>query len=177
MTADIAVSSRMRTNTAAIDFVEQDDSIEDMYLTFDLGNEEYGVGIAGVTEIVGMQRIMPIPDMPEHVRGVINLRGKVIPVMDVRLRFGMPFRPYDERTVIIVLEVDEAPAGLIVDSVREVLEIPPADIDRPARFARGASRPVIAGLGRVEDRIAVILDPAILVSDAEVALPGDGVDG
>ena len=167
--------ARLRTDQSA-DYVEQDDSIEDMYLTFDLGNEEYGVGIADVTEIVGMQKIMPITDMPDHVRGVINLRGKVIPVMDVRLRFGMPARAYDDRTVIIVLEVDEAPAGLIVDSVREVLEIPTGNIDRPARFARGGARPVIAGLGRIEDRVAVLLDPGVLVSDADVDIPQEAIE-
>lgn len=150
--------------------ITDDGTIADMYLTFDLADEEYGVGIAGVTEIVGIQRIMPIPDMPRYVRGVINLRGKIIPLMDVRLRFGMEERLYDERTVIIVMEVDEAPVGLIVDGVREVLEIPAGQIDRHGQFARGASRPVISGIGRIGERVAVLLDPPVLVSDADLAL-------
>ena len=95
------------------------------YLTFALAEEEYGVGIAAVTEIVGMQRIMSVPDVPHYIKGVINLRGKVIPLMDVRLRFGMPERAYDERTVVIVMDVGDAPIGLIVDGVSEVLEILP----------------------------------------------------
>ncbi|WP_126976382.1 chemotaxis protein CheW [Frigidibacter oleivorans] len=147
------------------------ETISDMYLTFVLSDEEYGVGIALVTEIVGMQRIMPIPDMPRYVRGVINLRGKVIPLMDVRLRFGMPERAYDDRTVIIVMELDDAPVGLIVDGVREVLEIPPSQIDRAGQFGRVTQRPVIAGVGRVGERVAVLLDPAVLVSDAEIGIP------
>ena len=146
------------------------DSLADMFLSFDLGEEEYAVSIAGVIEIVGIQRIMPVPDMPAYVKGVINLRGKVIPLMDVRLRFGMPERAYDDRTVIIVMEVNDAPVGLIVDGVREVLEIPPAQIDRQAHFARSGGKSVIAGIGRVEDRVAVLLDPAVLVSDGDLAI-------
>lgn len=156
-----------QTSLAGVPGAEAD-SIEDMYLTFDLGDEEYGVGIVGVTEIVGMQRIMPVPDMPRHIRGVINLRGKVIPLMDMRLRFGMPERAYDDRTVIIVMEVEQAPIGLIVDGVREVLEIAPDHIDRHGQFARAGGRSVIAGVGRIEDRVAVLLDPPVLVSDSDL---------
>lgn len=145
------------------------DTIAHMYLTFDLGEEEYGVSIAGVTEIVGMQRIMPIPDMPPYLRGVINLRGKVIPLMDVRLRFDMPERAYDERTVIIVMEVDDAPVGLIVDGVREVREIPDSQIDRRGQIGRNGGRTVIAGIAQVADRVAVLLDPSVLVSEDDLA--------
>lgn len=149
------------------------DNIDEMYLTFALANEEYGVGIAGVTEIVGMQRIMSVPDVPHFIKGVINLRGKVIPLMDVRLRFGMPERAYDERTVVIVMDVADAPIGLIVDGVSEVLEIPPAQVDRHTQFGRSASRPVISGIGRIGDRVAVLLDTSVLVSDIDISVPTD----
>lgn len=149
------------------------DNIDEMYLTFALGSEEYGVNIVGVTEIVGMQRIMSVPDVPNYIKGVINLRGKVIPLMDVRLRFGMPERAYDERTVVIVMDVGEAPIGLIVDGVSEVLEIPPSQVDRHTQFGRAASRPVIAGIGRIGDRVAVLLDTAVLVSESDVSLPAE----
>ncbi|NEX45296.1 purine-binding chemotaxis protein CheW [Rhodobacter sp. ETT8] len=149
---------------------EDENTIADMYLTFDLGEEEYGVSIAGVTEIVGMQRIMPIPDMPRYLRGVINLRGKVIPLMDVRLRFEMPERDYDDRTVIIVMEVEDAPVGLIVDGVREVREIPPAQIDRRGQISRSGARSTIAGIAQVGERVAVLLDPSVLVSDGDIAI-------
>jgi purine-binding chemotaxis protein CheW len=149
------------------------DNIDEMYLTFALANEEYGVGIAGVTEIVGMQRIMSVPDVPHYIKGVINLRGKVIPLMDVRLRFGMPERAYDERTVVIVMDVADAPIGLIVDGVSEVLEIPPAQVDRHTQFGRSASRPVISGIGRIGDRVAVLLDTSVLVSDTDIAVAHD----
>jgi purine-binding chemotaxis protein CheW len=149
------------------------DNIDEMYLTFALGTEEYGVNIVGVTEIVGMQRIMPVPDVPNYIKGVINLRGKVIPLMDVRLRFGMPERAYDERTVVIVMDVGEAPIGLIVDGVSEVLEIPPSQVDRHTQFGRSTARSVIAGIGRIGDRVAVLLDTAVLVSDSDVTLPAE----
>lgn len=149
------------------------DNIDEMYLTFALGSEEYGVAIAGVTEIVGMQRIMSVPDVPAYIKGVINLRGKVIPLMDVRLRFGMAERAYDERTVTIVMDVGDAPIGLIVDGVSEVLEIPPSQVDRHTQFGRSTSRSVIAGIGRIGDRIAVLLDTSVLVADGDVSLPAD----
>jgi len=146
------------------------DTIRDMYLTFDIGSEEYGVSIAGVTEIVGIQRIMPIPDMPAYLKGVINLRGKVIPLMDVRLRFALPERAYDDRTVIIVMEVDDAPVGLIVDGVREVREIGPDRIDSHTHFGRGGASQVIAGIGRLDQGVAVLLNPSVLVSDHDLVL-------
>jgi len=152
---------------------EDADTIADIYLTFDLGDEEYGVSIAGVTEIVGMQRIMPIPDMPRYLRGVINLRGKVIPLMDVRIRFDMPHRDYDDRTVIIVMEVDDAPVGLIVDGVREVREIPAGQIDQRGQVGRNRTKSVIAGIGQVGDRVAVLLDPSVLVTASDIALARD----
>ena len=150
------------------------DNVDDMYLTFALGSEEYGVGIGRVTEIVGMQRIMGVPDVPAWIKGVINLRGKVIPLLDVRLRFGMPERAYDERTVIIVLDVAEAPVGLIVDGVSEVLDILPAQIDRPGQFGRGSKSPVM-GLARVGERVTILLDAEVLVGDDDLAIPADMV--
>lgn len=146
------------------------DSLANMFLTFDIGSEEYGVAISDVIEIVGMQRIMPIPDLPHYLKGVINLRGKVIPLMDIRLRFNMAAREYDHRTVIIVMEVEDALIGLIVDGVREVREIPDNRIDRRAQLGKSSSRQVIAGLGRLEDSVIVLLNPAVLVADDDIRL-------
>ena len=153
-------------------------AISDMYLIFLVGEEEYGVGIDYVTEIVGLQKIMSVPDVPSFIKGVINLRGNVIPVMDVRLRFGLPARDYDTRTVIIVLEVGEAPIGLVVDAVRDVREIAPDCID-PAPKTRRATGglPVTRGIGRPHARrdddtqtepVTVILDVENMMrSDAD----------
>ena len=149
----------------------EENNIDDMYLTFAVAGEEYGVGIGFVTEIVGMQKVMEVPDVPHFIRGVINLRGKVIPVMDVRRRFGMPETTYTERTVIIVLDINAVPIGLVVDAVSEVLEIAESQIDSPPKF--GANRDgtgVIRGLGKQGDRVAILLDIDRLVSAQPVDL-------
>lgn len=151
--------------------VDAEDSIETMYLTFAIGEEYYGVPIGMVTEIVGLQKIMCVPDVPHYIKGVINLRGKVIPLMDVRLRFGMEERPYDDRTVVIVLLVGGAPTGLIVDGVREVLDIPDSQVDRAGGMNGADGRSVVSGLGRIDERVAILLDVGALVSGTEVALP------
>lgn len=99
------------------------------YLTFSLGDEECGINIRNITEIIGLQKITEMPDAPPYVRGVINLRGKVIPILDMRLRFGVDEREYDDRTCIIVVMVDNISVGLIVDTVAEVLDIEHGNID------------------------------------------------
>lgn len=143
-----------------------ENNIADMYLTFAVAGEEYGVGIGFVTEIVGMQKVMEVPDVPHFIKGVINLRGKVIPVMDVRRRFGMEEKEYTERTVIIVLDIANVPIGLVVDAVSEVLEIPEGNIDQPPRFgADHDGKGMIRGLGKQGDRVAIILDIDRLVSE------------
>lgn len=150
---------------------EPSDSIETMYLTFPVGDELYGVSIGLVTEIVGLQKIMQVPDVPDYIKGVINLRGKVIPLMDVRLRFGMVEREYDDRTVVIVLQINDAPVGLVVDGVNEVLDIPDSQIDRANSFSGNENRSLVLGLGRLEDRVAILLDVNLLLEAGEVCLP------
>lgn len=129
----------------------------DKYLTFHLGQEDFGIPIHHVTEIIGIQAITQVPDMPYHLRGVINLRGKVIPVMDVRLRFQMAERAYDERTCIIVVEVSARQVGLIVDMVNEVLDIPEGQI-QPAPKSGQMDNGFIQGIGKVGDRVKILLD-------------------
>lgn len=168
---EVAVEQNEADIEAAKIRADDQDIIDQMYLTFAVGKEDYGVPISVVTEIVGMQRIMGIPDVPSFIKGVINLRGKVIPVMDVRLRFGMEERVYDERTVVIVLEVGNELIGLIVDRVSEVLEIQDDHIDRTSSINSGEKRSAVSGLGRVDERVAILLDVETLVSDAEVSIP------
>jgi purine-binding chemotaxis protein CheW len=148
-----------------------EDSIEDMYLTFGVSGEEYGIGISYVTEVVGIQRIMEVPDVPHFIKGVINLRGKVIPVMDVRLRFGIEAVDYNERTVIIVLDINNVLVGLVVDYVSEVLEIPAANIDKPAQLAGTHNETsVVLGYGKREEQVVILLDIEKLVSDQTLDL-------
>lgn len=165
MTKDQAVPAEAET------LLHDDDNIDNMYLTFAIGKETYGVPIAVVTEIVGMQRIMTVPDVPRYIKGVINLRGKVIPLMDVRLRFKLEERAYDDRTVIIVLELSGSPVGLIVDRVSEVLEIADDHIDSARGMGGGEGQGLVEGLGRVGENVAIILNSAMLVSDVELSMP------
>ncbi len=151
--------------------MQQSEKIETMYLTFPVEAELYGVAIAKVTEIVGLQRIMSVPDVPAYIKGVINLRGKVIPLMDIRLRFGLPEKDYDDRTVVIVLQIADAPIGLIVDGVNEVLDIPDDQIDRPRSYAPGDGGSLVKGLARLDDRVAIILEADLLVDTSEITLP------
>ncbi len=146
----------------------EDGSIQDMYLTFDVGEEMYAVNIASVTEIVGMQHISEIPDVPAYIKGAMNLRGKVIPVMDQRLRFGLPARPYDERTTIVVLDLEGVPTGLVVDRVTDVLTIPPDKIDPPPHWLGNGRQGTIQGLGKLDNRVSIILHVPSLVYDKAV---------
>ncbi len=148
---------------------EEDDTIADMYLTFDLGNEDYGIGIMFVTEIVGMQNITEVPDMPDFVKGVVNLRGQVIPVVDVRLRFNMKPREYDERTCIIVLSIRDVQIGLVVDTVNEVLTIDDSQISPPPKVATANSARYIKGMGKVDEEVKILLDGEKLLFDEELA--------
>lgn len=112
----------------------EEDTQKGKFLTFSLGKEDYGVEIKYVTEIIGIQSITEVPDLPAYINGIINLRGKIIPVMDVRLRFGKTVREYDDRTCIIVIDINDISIGLIVDRVSEVINIPESEIVPPPQL-------------------------------------------
>ena len=141
---------------------------EGKFLTFKMGTEEYGIEIKHVTEIIGIQKITDLPDMPVYVKGIINLRGKVIPVIDIRLRFNLPERQYDERTCIIVVNLKGVTVGLIVDSVSEVQDIPDDSIELPPRVTRGSGNRYIQGLGKVGDNVKIILNIQRLLFEDEL---------
>jgi len=135
---------------------------EGKYLTFSLAGEEYGIGILKVKEIIGMMTITRIPQAPPDMRGVINLRGKVIPVVDLRLRFGLEEGQYTEKTCIIVVEVARAGAkqqiGIIVDSVSEVLNIRGGDIENTPDFGSRLDTRFILGLAKLGSGVKILLD-------------------
>ncbi|MHB2147744.1 chemotaxis protein CheW [Calditrichota bacterium LG25] len=131
---------------------------KDKYLCFQLDGAEYALDIRHVMEIIGLQRITTIPDVPPYIRGVINLRGKIIPVLDVRMRFQLEGRDYDDRTCIIVVHINDKSVGLIVDTVNEVLNIPPAQIQEPPKIKKGSQNRFIAGLARVGDSVKIIIN-------------------
>lgn len=137
---------------------DQDENLDIMNLIFSVKSESYGVPIGYVTEIVGFQKIIPVPDVPHYVKGVINLRGQVIPVMDVRLRFSMDEMDYTDRTVIIVIENNNTKTGLVVDGVNDVLEIGEDLVSEPPKTQTNQEKPLISGVGQVTDKVIFLLD-------------------
>jgi len=153
---------------------EDEDTMNDKYLTFRLGKEVYGIEICHVTEIVGIQKITEVPDMPDYVRGVINLRGQVIPVMDVRLRFRMAPQEYNERTCVIVSRIEDTCIGLVVDTVEEVADIPAENISPAPKVGKGTKNRYIKGLGKSGEDVKIILNISRLLFEDEnvpVSLP------
>lgn len=147
---------------------DEEDAQKDKYLTFHLAKEDYAVEIKHVTEIIGIQRITEIPDMPDFVKGVINLRGKIIPVIDVRTRFKFESREYDDRTCIIVVNIDDVIVGLVVDEVSEVANIPENMVEPPPMAMTGGRGRYIQGMGKIGDEVKIILDVSKLLQDEEM---------
>lgn len=145
----------------------EEDTQKGKFLTFHLAREDYGIEIRHVTEIIGIQKITEVPDMPEFVRGVINLRGKVIPVMDVRTRFCMPPRDYDERTCIVVVNIEDHSVGLVVDQVNEVADIPENQIEPPPQTCR-AEGSYIQGLGKIGAEVKILVNVHKLLSNQDL---------
>lgn len=145
---------------------ESEDTQKGKFLTFCLGNEFYGIEIKYVTEIIGLQPITEIPEMPEYMKGIINLRGKIIPVMDVRLRFRKHFREYNDRTCIVVIDIREISIGLIVDSVSEVISIPDEEIVVPPSLTKEGNK-YIKGIGKVGSDVKLLLDSDKLLNDTD----------
>ena len=132
------------------------------YLVFELGREEFGIRVLKVREIMGIQDITAVPQTPAHVKGVINLRGKVIPVVDLRLKFGLPEQEYTQRTCIIVVQVqgEAGPMlmGIVVDGVAEVLNLAVADIEDTPDFGDGTATPYLLGMAKVKDKVKILLE-------------------
>ena len=154
-----------RYETAA-DVLE--DTQKGRFLTFVIGRETYGIEILHVTEIIGMQAITEMPEMPGYLKGIINLRGKIIPVMDVRLRFGKAPRDYDDRTCIIVIDLTGISIGLIVDSVSEVLTLPEADIAELPGISAGQGGGYIRNIGKAGNSVILLIDCNKLLSPDEL---------
>lgn len=139
---------------------EHSESVGDLggkYLTFKLGEEEYGVQILKVREIIGLMDITKVPQMPGYVKGVINLRGKVIPVIDLRSKFGLPEVEYTDQTCIIVIDVGGM-VGTIVDSVQEVADISGGEIEPPPPLGSDVDSAFILGLAKSKDNVKILLD-------------------
>ncbi|NLZ93802.1 MAG: purine-binding chemotaxis protein CheW [Firmicutes bacterium] len=146
---------------------EEEDTQKGKYLTFSIGKEIYGIEIKYVTEIIGVQPITEVPELPDYIRGIINLRGQIVPVMDVRLRFKKEFKEYNDRTCVIVIQFENIAMGLIVDSVEEVLSIPDADIVSLPEIKQNTNR-YIKSVGKVDEEIKLLLDCSKLLTEEEM---------
>ena len=142
------------------------------YLTFSLKEEEYGIGILKVKEIIGMMAVTSVPRTPDFVKGVINLRGKVIPVVDLRLKFSMESIEYTDRTCIIVVEIDSNETtvliGIVVDAVSEVLNIKESEIEETPKFGTSLNTEYILGMAKMEGGVKILLDIDRVLSQQEV---------
>lgn len=142
------------------------------YLVFQLGREEFAIRVLKVREIMGIQDITAVPQTPAHVKGVINLRGKVIPVVDLRLKFGLPELDYTRRTCIIVVQVQAASSsmlmGIVVDGVAEVLNLAAADIEDTPEFGDGVATPYLLGMAKVKEKVKILLDIDQVLSNTDL---------
>ena len=143
---------------------------EGEFLTFLLAKEEYGIEILKVREIIGLMDITTVPQTPDYVKGVINLRGKVITVIDLRLKFSMPEAVYTQETCIIVVEVGNALVGIVVDSVSEVLHINSSEIEKAPKFGQAIDTEFILGLGKAKGKIVILLDIEKVLSFEELEM-------
>ncbi len=154
---------------------------EGKYLTFALGPEEYGLEILKVREIMGIMEITAVPQTPAHVRGVINLRGKVIPVIDLRAKFGMEPTETTDQTCIIVVEITQQGkgfnTGIVVDRVQEVLDIAGEHIEDTPQFGSNVATDFILGMGKIGESVKILLDiDKVLVADDLSSLGGTSFD-
>lgn len=141
------------------------------FLTFTIGEEVYGIPILNVKEIIGMLDITSVPKMPDFIKGIINLRGKIIPVMDLRLKLGLESRKYDSRTCIIVVEMEISNqirlTGLVVDTVSEVLDINKEAIELPPACFGSGDKDYLMGMGKIKDKVIMLLDPVKMLTSDE----------
>lgn len=138
------------------------------YLTFIIENEYLGIDISSVIEIIKMQKITQMPQQPDYVNGVINLRGKIIPTIDVRTRFGKQKAEYDERTCIIVVDVRDTMVGFIVDRVDEVISISDENISLPPKFNNDFKGKYVKGIAKIEENIIMLLESSLLLNEEEL---------
>jgi purine-binding chemotaxis protein CheW len=145
-------------------------TLEGKFLTFILGDEIYGIEILKAREIIGLMDITTVPQTPDYMKGVINLRGKVIPVIDLRMKFAMQEEAHTQETCVIVVEVNSTSIGIIVDSVSEVSDIGGGEIENAPKFGQGIDTSFIMGLGKVKDKIIILLDIDAVLSSEELEM-------
>lgn len=158
--------SKPKSGSAAV--ADEHDTQKGKYMTFKSGEEYYGLKIQYVNEIIGFQDITPVPETEDYIMGLINLRGKIIPVIDVHRRFNQDPFEYNDRTCIIVVDVKSTVVGLIVEKIAEVVEIQEENILPPPSISRvRGQNKYVYGIGKVGDTVKLLLDPERLLNDEE----------
>ncbi|MCI1981577.1 MAG: chemotaxis protein CheW [Oscillospiraceae bacterium] len=146
---------------------KKEEAGSDKYLTFWTDGELFGIPISDVVQIISMQEIIPLPDFPAYAKGVINLRGNIIPVIDMRLRLKKPEAAYNENTCIIVTSIAEAYIGFIVDTVDEVADIGEEDISPAPKVSRETTNKYLMGIGQIGKKVVLLLDVSKILSESE----------
>lgn len=159
----------MFTSNAEIAATTSDNAAEPLYLAFALAGQDYAVPIIKVQEIREWSRVTPLPNSPRHIKGVLNLRGTIVPIIDMRLRFQLDEKAYDSLTVIVVVNVGGRLAGLVVDTVNDVLRVGAEERCTMSEFEGQANRPFIAGLAQVDGQLLILLDVERLINPEDLA--------
>ena len=164
------IHSRLKGRTVELRNTEQESTVSDPLLqvvSFELGKEVFAIDILQVQEIIRMMEITQVPNAPEFVEGVISLRGKVIPVVDLRKRFHIPAKENNPQERIMVVKIEDKPVGVIVDAVSEVLRFPKDEIEPAPAVFNNIDSQCFAGVAKAKDRLLIILDETKLLSDSE----------
>jgi purine-binding chemotaxis protein CheW len=144
-----------------------ENTLDNTFLTFWTDKQLFGIPITDVVQIIGIQGITPIPDFPRYAKGIINLRGSIIPVIDIRIRFAKPEIPYNERTCIIVTRIEDAYMGFIVDAVAEVTNIKEDKITAAPKVAKDTTNKYLTGIGQIKDNVLLLLDIEKILTESE----------
>jgi len=158
------------SNLSEENFNIEEDTLRDKYLTFFTDGQIFGIPIADVVQIVGVQEITPVPDFPSYAKGVINLRGTIIPIIDVRLRLHKEEIGYTERTCTIVTNINDVSIGFIVDSVNEVTNIDKNNISDPPNIGKDYINTYVTGVAKLEDKVVLLLNTQKMLSEKEIEL-------
>lgn len=142
------------------------------HLIFQLGDRGYGIPILQVNEIICLMDIIPVPKTPHYIKGIVNLRGKIIPIMDLRLKFDMPAKDYDEQTSIIIVSItvgnDKKQMGILIDTVSEVVDIPASEIEPPPQYGAKSSEDSLGGVGKVKGKVVMLLNIENIIHSDEL---------
>lgn len=152
---------------------KQSTSLVRQYVTFAIGDELFGIDVAKAQEVLNLSSVTKVPNTMPFMKGVIDLRGKIVPLIDMRIKFGIPERAYDKNTVIIIARIRGLLSGLIVDSVSDVISMTLEDIQNTPHFAAEIEKDAVVGIGRIKEKLVIVLNADKILTEEEVRVIGD----